>query len=180
MAGCLNLVDQDNISRDCVNRWSENVSSVLKSPTAIRRFLEYLNEEDLDGFALLQFWQKSRELIDDYNKRKPHKYEHLKKLEHKKRLHSGREDWEQTIVRKSQEILEFALEYVNFDEELVILDTAVQSNNVLQIITAFNKVKDRAEDKLQKDGYPEFRAHILKNYGFVNEEGMKKNFNKGK
>ena len=73
-AGCLKCVDKD-VSADSINRWSENVSSVLKSPTAIRKFYEYLDEEGLDGLGLLQFWQRCHELIDYYNNHKPHKYE---------------------------------------------------------------------------------------------------------
>lgn len=169
MAGCLNLLDEDNVSRDCVNRWSENVSSVLRSPTAIRKFYEYLNDQELEGLTLLQFWQKCHELIDYFNKHKPHKYEQLKKLERmrRRRLHSVKEEWEEAILSKSLEILAFAVENVNFDEELVLLDSAVETEDILEIIAAFKRVKDTAEDQLQKDGYPEFRAYILKKYGVV-------------
>ena len=84
MAGCFNSLAEDNVSPDSVNRWSENVSNVLKSPTAINKFHEYLNVEGLEGLTLLQFWQKCHELIDYYNKHKPYKYEQLKILERKK------------------------------------------------------------------------------------------------
>ena len=85
-------------------------------------------------------------------------------------LNTGREDWEKEILSKVQGILEFAIEYVNFSEELLMLDSAIQSEDIPKIIEAFKAVKNMAEDQLQADGYPEFRAHILNKYGYINDK----------
>lgn len=139
MAGCFNFANGGNVSEEDRKKWTDRLQNVLDSPTAQRRFSDFLEKRDLEaGRELLKFWGNCQEFLSEANG-----YDEVKLLE------------------EAQKIVKLADDKINLTAEMYTLNDAVKSRDINKIKVAITAAQKEAATLLQDEGYKEFRAHLL-------------------
>jgi mevalonate kinase len=80
-----------------------------------------------------------------------------------------RHDDTQIILKEAKQIVQFAEEEMNFDTEMETLNSAIESGNIKEIVTAISEAKQRAAEMLELEGYQEFCKYLLKKQGLLKD-----------
>jgi hypothetical protein len=86
---------------------------------------------------------------------------------------TGAADWRnhntRLLLEEAQKIVKFAKDEVNFAAEINTLQSADQSEDIENIVTAISEAKESAAEKLESAGYQEFCRYLLKKQGLLRE-----------
>jgi hypothetical protein len=75
----------------------------------------------------------------------------------------------EVMLKEAQQIVQFAEDEINFDAEMITLNSAIQSENIQKIVAAISEAKQIAAEKLEQEGYQEFCKYLLKKYGLLRD-----------
>lgn len=65
--------------------------------------------------------------------------------------------------------MNFAEDEINFDAEMITLNSAIMSGNIEKIVTALSEAKQIAAEKLKQGEYQEFCRYLLKKEGLLRD-----------